>query len=183
LSGGSIEYYAIDGVPGRYFKCPKGVGKLSDKSCGKLYIEAMSPKGLREGLRFQCRGCPVGAEHSGSKRLDAASSGLLSGLICARCIRQAPRLIRGTICVSCYNREREVLIGKNAKGNRPVHGRQIGPEIVAFKSQDSTRVKQIDRASSHIEAVLSTIRSEAQRVQFSWPAAPILGGGRATRTV
>ena len=174
MSEGSIEYYAIEGAPGRYFKCPKGVGKLSDKSCNSLYTEAMSPKGLREGLRFQCRGCPVGAVHSGVKPLKANASRFLSSLTCARCIRPTSRLIRGLICVSCYNREREALIGKNAKGNKPVRVRAIDSCVISFGDEDDTHaVARIDYCASKLEALLSVTRSKARSLSFGFLGLPI----------
>jgi hypothetical protein len=40
--------------------------------------------------------------------------------ICARCLLESDRMIHGYLCVSCYNREREYRIGRNAKGKPPV---------------------------------------------------------------
>jgi hypothetical protein len=165
-------------VPGRFFKCPNGVGKLSDKACAGLYTEAMSPKGLREGLRFKCRSCPLGAQHAGVKPLAKAAAKFLAGMICARCVRHAPRLIRGVICVSCYNREREMLIGRNAKGNKPVHGREIAPATVHCSSEETSRVKRVDRASSHLEAMLCVMRAESRSLNFGWISRSVIEKGQ-----
>ncbi|RKR44576.1 hypothetical protein [Paraburkholderia sp. BL17N1] len=58
-----------------------------------------------------------------------ATGGQSAALACIRCLKSAAtngrligrmRLVRAqTICVSCYNREKEVLRGANAKGARP----------------------------------------------------------------
>jgi hypothetical protein len=82
--------------------------------------------------------------------------------------------------VSCYNREREVMIGKNAKGGAPVHCRQVSSAMLAcvFGAETSMKVRRFDRVSSRVEAVLSTIRSEAQTVAFGWVAPPIVREGQ-----
>lgn len=179
-----VEYYSIAGAPGRYFVCPRGVGKLSDTACSKLYGEAMSPKGLREGLRFKCRGCPLGAQHSGIEPLEQVASKLLSSLSCTRCLNPAARLIRGKICVSCYNREREYLTGRNAKGNAPVRVRPVMPATVAYKDGDSVQVRQIDCVASRLEAFLSVIRSESRSVSFRCAMPQIQReGGDAARSI
>lgn len=184
MSEGNIEYYAIEGVPGRFFKCPKGVGKLSDKSCAKLYEEAMSPRGLREGLRFACRSCPLGAQHAGADPHEAGSMRFLSRLSCARCLKQTCRLIRGSICVSCYNREREVVIGRNAKGNKPVHGRPIGSPAVYCRIGGVWQLRKLDRVASRLEAVLTVTRSEPHSGRFGWAPMPFVkGGDDATRSI
>lgn len=87
-----------------------------------------------------CVGCPTGRQHAQALSPAHATSDLMRGvsrretrapLACVRCGRNGTtagtrllgrfRLVRGkTLCVSCYNREREFLHGKNAKGGTPV---------------------------------------------------------------
>jgi hypothetical protein len=64
---------------------------------------------------YLCRGCSLGAEHAGEtfKQVDVL------GHLCVRCHDHASRLLRGAICIACYNRQREVDIGRNAKGAPP----------------------------------------------------------------
>lgn len=176
---GEVEYRTIEGVRGEYFRCEALRATLSTKACSSNYSQAMSPKGLGAGTRHQCRGCPLGALHSGVVPETASSSRFLGQLICSRCHEQAGRLIRKSICVSCYNREREVMVGKNAKGNAPVHCRQVSSAVLAcvFGADSSMKVRRFDRVSSRVEAVLSTIRSETQTVAFGWVAPPIVREG------
>jgi hypothetical protein len=171
-----ITYRTIDGVPGQYFDCPSGMGCLSANACGRAYSEAMSPVGLKEGRRITCRACPVGAQHAGVPTEAASVSRFLGGCCCSRCQADARRLIRSSICVSCYNREREVLIGKNAKGGKPIFGKAIGSEIVACLIGDLVQVRQMDKVTSLMESVLSILRGESRTVFFSWVgASPIVG--------
>jgi hypothetical protein len=64
-----------------------------------------------------CRSCSLGAIHSGEspgELLDTSRK-----RTCIRCQRGAGRLLAGCLCLSCFNRAREVLTGRNAKGTAP----------------------------------------------------------------
>jgi hypothetical protein len=171
-----ITYRSIDGVPGQYFDCPSGMGCLSANACGRAYSEAMSPVGLKEGRRITCRACPVGAQHAGVPTEAASVSRFVGSSCCSRCHGDARRLIRGSICVSCFNREREYLIGKNAKGGKPIHAKTIGSEVITCLIGSSVQVRKMDKVASPMECVLSVLRSESRTVFFSWVgASPIVG--------
>lgn len=171
-----IEYRKIDGVRGEFFRCTALAATLSTKACAGFFAEATSARGLDWDMRVQCRVCPIGAKHSGISPVDASASRFLGKLICSRCQEFTRRLIRKSICVSCYNREREVLIGKNAKGTAPVHCAKVSSTIIACKFGDdpSMKVRRVDRVVSRIEAILSVLRTEKHTVSFGWvaPAAP-----------
>ena len=108
MGGSLVEYRTLAGIPGSYFDCPCGLGMLSTNSCAAAYKEAMSPVGLKEGRRITCRACPVGALHADVPSNIASASRFLGIGTCSRCHGDARRLIRGSICVSCYNRARGV---------------------------------------------------------------------------
>lgn len=181
----NVTYKSLDGVPGLYFDCPCGLGTLSDSACGRLYKEAMSPVGLKEGRRITCRACPVGACHAGVSLKVASTSRFLGSCVCARCHGDAARLIRGSICVSCYNREREVLIGRNGRGGKPVFGKPIGMTVMAvlFDSGKTIQVRRIEKITSQMEVVLAIVRSEPKTVWFGWVGQPPLKGARDARSV
>lgn len=81
-----------------------------------------------------------------------ATDGQSGALSCIRCEKTAitnerligrMRLVRAqTICVSCYNREKEVLRGANAKGARPKKwaGRLLRTQIVCVEGGDQKRI-------------------------------------------
>lgn len=171
-----IEYFKFDGVPGDYFACVNGMGKLSTTACAKNYELAMSPHGLKEGRRMTCRACPVGALHAGIPAGVDTESRFVGSGFCARCERETTRLIRGTICVGCYNREREVLIGKNAKGGLPTKCRGIFSRTMAcmFGGGERVVVRQFDRVASDAEAVLAVLKHEAKSCLFGWVASPMV---------
>lgn len=169
-----IEYFRHEGVEGDYFHCPSGMGSLSVAACARNYETAMSPQGLKEGRRVTCRACPVGALHAGVPVGAGSVSRFVGSRVCARCQGEATRLIRGSICVGCYNREREVLIGRNAKGGVPSKCRAVFATTMACILADGQRVdiRRFDRVSSLLEAKIATLRTEARACVFGWVAAP-----------
>ena len=101
------------------FDCPRLAGNLriTEIGCANNWRRARREHADRGHPLYECRGCAIGAGHAGEpQERDAAA---LEG-VCVRCNRQSTRLLKGAaICVSCYNREREVRIGKDRRGNRP----------------------------------------------------------------
>lgn len=172
----SVTYKTLDGVPGQYFDCPYIGGMLSVKSCAAMYCEAMSPKGLKEGRRIACRACELGALHAGVPSTVASASRFLGVSYCSRCHGDARRLIRGSICVSCYNREREVLIGKNAKGGKPIFGKAVGTAMLAcfLDGGKTTQVRRMDKVVTRLEGLLSVLRTESKTVSFGWVGTSVI---------
>lgn len=169
-----IDYFQHEGVSGQYFNCPFGMGSLSVVSCAANYRLAMSHQGLKEGRRITCRACAVGASHAGVAAGCGSVSRFVGSGMCARCHKDASRLIRGTICVGCYNREREVLIGRNAKGNVPSQCRPIYPIALSciISNGERVEVRLFDRAASLLEVKIATLRTEPKACAFGWVSAP-----------
>ena len=161
-----ISYFKHDGVLGDYFSCPKGLGTYSTNFCARMYAEAMSPEGLKEGLRVTCKSCPIGAKHAGD--YDNSTSCFLGKILCSRCQKGANRLIRSSICVSCYNREREVLIGKNAKGTPPIFCKDVGSVYASYAidSGKTIQVSKINKVTSLMEAYLSILHDASKALWF-----------------
>jgi hypothetical protein len=129
-----IDYFEVPGMPDRYFAC-RPYGTMSPQSCARNFKEA--PQAFQSGRLGACIACHVGCRHargddaSGERPARMTNQLATACLrVCLRCRRSGQdagsrligrmRLIRGhSICVSCYNREREVLRGKNAKGAPP----------------------------------------------------------------
>jgi hypothetical protein len=95
----------IPGAPAT-IECTRLRAWLSPAACATNFAR---------GRYHQCVGCAIGCENAG---LDAALRESLRRKPCYRCVRTGGRLVRG-LCISCYNREREVLAGVNAKGCFP----------------------------------------------------------------
>lgn len=97
------------------FTCPEHPGglRLTPSACASQFQRA---KGANPwDSVYRCHGCEIGAANAGCPPPPPAPGRTL----CCRCGRTGLRLIRGQICVSCYNREREVRIGKDRRGNAP----------------------------------------------------------------
>lgn len=173
-----MDYRMIEGVPGQYFDCPYGMGTLSVDACSRSYQMSMSQIGLREGRRVTCRACPVGACHAGVPSEVASASRFLGLGYCSRCHGDARRLIRGSICISCYNREREVLIGKNAKGSRPIYGKAVCGRTMycVTDAGKNVQVRRMDKVTSQLEAFLSILRTESKAVCLGWVGLPVRKG-------
>jgi RNase P/RNase MRP subunit POP5 len=126
----AVTYFAVEDVPGKYFGCAF-YGTLSVNACARNFIAA--PDLIRTGRLQKCIDCSVGRLHAGPTLSEPAAPRLVSGAYrtgCVRCRRDGRtqgtrligrlRLVRGhSLCVSCFNREREIVHGMNAKGARP----------------------------------------------------------------
>lgn len=160
-----IEYFQMADCPGLYFECPRALGRFAVAHCVRMYSEAHSKRGWSQGVRWTCRNCQTGAEHSQVARTD--TSRFYRSARCTRCHRPASRLIRGVICLSCYNREREVLIGKNRKGNVPKFCPPIISCQLAVVGDVGTEVVKVERVASRVEAVVTILREKPARL-FGW---------------
>jgi hypothetical protein len=123
-----VGYFAVEGFSGQYFSCAR-YGTMSTGACVRNF--AAAPQAVKGGRLEGCVGCQLGAQHSGKPAQPCVNPRDVSmHRGCVRCRRSGReptsrllgrmRLVRGhTICVSCYNREREFLHGANAKGAKP----------------------------------------------------------------
>lgn len=148
-----IDYFTIDGAPGKYFMCGPYKASMSVSSCASMY---RAEKGVHAGRHMHCRGCPIGAFHAGEKPV--ASRGLFGSLICPRCQRGASRLVTG-VCVSCVNRQYEVVRGVNAKGRAPVRLLPLAPMEMALREDSRIVVAMVPLSSSRVEVILRALRS------------------------
>jgi hypothetical protein len=176
----AVEYFDMEGAPGKYFACSR-YGTMSVASCGKNY--AAAPLASKTGRLEACVGCPVGLAHSGSLLTSLVPSVAPpvpeSGLYCVRCRRSGRdqdsrlvgrmRLVRGhSICVSCFNREREVLKGANAKGAKPKKWKHLFYARIGLVSDKGFRVEQLSHPVHDVFEAMLTVnrRPAADRPQF-----------------
>jgi hypothetical protein len=64
--------------------------------------------------------------------------------------------------VSCYNREREVVKGANAKGSPPIKHPPLDPRTVFYRAGDTCQSKTVARSMSTEELIVAVLRDEAQ---------------------
>lgn len=138
-----MNYQTMPGVPGRYFQCQPYRALLSVDACASRWRS-------RDERSVLCRECRIGAVHAGERPTLAAPA-----TCCARCGRSDLRLIGVRICVSCYNRDRESRIGRNAKGSTPIHARLCRPSDVSVRGG----VVHLDRVADPVEAAVLAFRS------------------------
>jgi hypothetical protein len=110
----------------KVFTCERLRSVLTKESCAANYTRSQAP--------ISCNGCPIGKAHAAGQSYRSESEyakvDATMGLPCIRCERDAHtanryiarfRLVKQhTLCINCFNREREVVRGYNAKGAVPV---------------------------------------------------------------
>jgi hypothetical protein len=153
---------------------------MSTAACAKNYKAA--PADAKSGRLCGCIGCSVGSEHAG---VSIPAPGISDDVVCSRCLRSASqmressvgmRLVRGTICVSCYNREKEVIRGRNAKGTPPRKWARLFPAGIGYVSGGSFCVTKLPLVAHRVEAMLTVMRRAPGPVSIGWVAARSLGG-------
>lgn len=161
----TVKYFEVEEMPGRmFFACTRlQAPVLQVSSCADMWR-----KGNQENVeRFsRCKTCPTGAAHAGETA--ASMSPLMGQCVCARCHRGASRLIGKHLCVSCWNRQREFIIGKNSKGSRPTKMVPLYPRRLRFMCGDDPTTLQLDHTRDLVELVVAALRDSKKRVVFSF---------------
>lgn len=174
----SPKYFTRPECPDRtFFVCDRLHGEVSVEWCAKTWGEVNSPvqpKRWRDKSSMRertCRRCPLGASHAGVEFVPP--SVVVDSQICPRCRRQAERLIRGRLCVSCYNRDRERQIGRNAKGTKPKYLPAVhGVEIFARVKQDKPVVRK-ELCVDSVEGLIATFRALGSLAAIGFHAKPV----------
>ena len=105
-----IEYRTAYGLT--MFDCAPMRASLSPAACSDNYLNRKC---------LACADCTIGAVHSGKAVAAQPDAAHRSGE-CVRCLAQTTRRQVGAVlCMSCYNREREILRERNGKGAYPRH--------------------------------------------------------------
>lgn len=155
-----VEYFSMDGAPGRYFQCAPFRASMSVSGCAGMY---RAEKGVHSGLHPYCNGCPIGAHHAGEQPVSAP--GLFGSLVCPRCGRAAHRLVRG-LCVSCMNRQYEFIRGFNAKGGPLLRMKPLVQMSRNAVENDKPVIVDVGLSSGWSEVVLRTLRSRSGAAAF-----------------
>lgn len=160
-----MEYFTIPELPDKpMFKCARLSAVIQVSNCSRMWDLANRNKTKSQCATSLCKGCSIGADHSGVS--DVSSSFLSGSNICARCHRTGSRMVGGHICVSCWNREREWLIGKNRRGVPPKFHPVLYVAVIKFWSEGV--VKSIEKAhtASNVEMIIACIRDNSKQVTF-----------------
>lgn len=128
------------------FTCDRLSCVLTKEACAANYTRTNAP--------ISCKGCPIGVAHAGGKRYRNepgihTASELALGLSCIRCERNSLtatryiarfRLVKQhTLCLNCFNREREVAKGSNAKGAKPVRWAHLQQATITIEDAAGER--------------------------------------------
>lgn len=163
-----LEYTTNALVPGRlFFRCERMRGTLSTTACADMWRKAND---LSDGSCGNCMRCPIGAVHAGE--VAASMSPLKGTLTCARCHRGATRLIHKHLCVSCYNRNREKIIGKNGKGTRPVKMRDLERRSIRFWCGGDVVTLAKHQTVDVDELLVAALRDSKKRILFAFNPSP-----------
>lgn len=162
---GPVKYFAMDNCPGEYFTCEKLSATLSKTSCADLWRRARRET---DNIRMdKCRGCAIGALHAGEPL--TLPSRLSARRICVRCHRQSNRFVFGTICVSCYNRQQEWVVGRNAKGTKPIKQKPLYPLVLPYLSAErEVFVEKAVMAESAEEMIVRVLKGSQGKVMFGF---------------
>ncbi len=154
------------------FECTRLPGhlSLSRQACAGNWLRARQAK--TSDSRYACRGCPIGSWHAGRPD-DPVHQPAAPANLCVRCHREHLRLVRHALCVSCYNRERELSLGRNRRGNYPARHVPLR-QITLLYAVDRQHIEtSTTRSSSVVEAVLRTAKRHEQRIVFGWHGGPV----------
>jgi len=119
--GVTYQTITIGGQETRLFRCATHRADLSPEGCASRHLQARKRGDHDDSSGFTlCRTCHIGASHAGLERAMPAGP----KRECVRCGQWSARLVWRLLCVGCYNRQQEVLKGRDRRGNVPrVHVR------------------------------------------------------------
>ncbi|CAG9168138.1 hypothetical protein LMG23994_01318 [Cupriavidus pinatubonensis] len=148
-----ITYEEHPNYPGvRTFRCEPLRANLMAEACAT---------NVRQRRHIQCSKCKIGELHAGrctppAERVGSKGISYL-GIAPERCVRcgtAAYRLIcKRTLCASCFNRQRELRIGANAKGMRPKKAaEQLHRAVCLVDLHGDARLLELEYCSGECEA-------------------------------
>lgn len=163
-----MDYFELPEIPGKpHFRCDRLRATLSVAACATMWRGGNQ----RNEERLQrCKACPVGALHAGETA--ASMSPLMGQCVCARCHSGASRLIHKHLCVSCYNREREWIIGYNSKGTKPTKMSPLAARRIRYLCGGVPVTLALEHTKDTTELVVAALRDSRKRVVFAFSGQP-----------
>jgi hypothetical protein len=153
------------------FICARMALRLTRKGCAALWTSARQKPPAPWDGRAACVGCNVGARNAGQPDVPEIVAAVDAWRrVCPRCRRVSLRMIRGRLCISCYNRDREVRIGHNAKGGRIRLAAKLHPAALQVVSEDGPRTIRLPSVLDLSEVMILAARKATGPLFFTLPA-------------
>ena len=89
-------------------------------------------------------------------------------MICMRCHRGSTRLIGRSLCPSCWNRQREYLVGKNAKGAKPTKYKPLRRRRLHYWAAGQNNTLVMDLTHEQEELFVSVLRDCQTIAKFAY---------------
>lgn len=131
------------GEPLTLMRCERLGATMTTRGCAAMWRSAAETRPNPWDAKAKCRGCPIGAINAGVAVAQAQDTAALDEArqCCPRCTRLAPRLIKGSLCISCYNAHLDVLRGHNRRGNRPGLADKLHPVTLWVRGATLTQLR------------------------------------------
>ena len=134
-----------------------------------MHIKAREEPPASWDPKSACQFCPVGAANAGAPIAPMAEAVQSLTRHCSRCEKPAARRINGLFCISCYNRDREARIGRNAKGTRPQLCDKLHTAHIVVATSAGITVATLPRVARRTEAMALLARESTQPMAFGVP--------------
>lgn len=171
------SYTSREDCPGVFFECTRLRGSVSTEWCARQWREvSAAPSNTLHARWASCRRCAIGALHAGVAA-DERPSAVAEMRFCVRCLAESARIIRGRLCVSCYNREGEYRVGRNAKGKRPVQHPELIDVRLVVTYPDGSRPSGavvIKDCTFPLEGVLRALRNAGPGAAIGFPGPSLM---------
>jgi hypothetical protein len=144
------------------------------KGCAARWRTAQTAFGDAADRFAACRGCPIGAPHAGYAHVNY--SPWYDVGICPRCAKGTTRMIGNRRCVGCYNRQREMKAGRNARGNLPIKllERPLRRVDLLLEVDGEARRFVDHESTGMLETIIQVLRATKGQIAFAFA-----GGGQA----
>ncbi len=137
IPGGGLELFTCPNQPGNL--------RLTKTGCIKMFKRAQKADLEFELSLIPCRECETGSKNANVKIIPRVKR------MCVRCERHefGLRLLCEMLCVSCWNRQAEVIKGYNARGCAPIKFKPLN--IYDYDDELIVVARTIDEAGRIVE--------------------------------
>ncbi len=135
--------------------------RLTVRGCATVWQSTRTKKPDPWEGRHSCVGCDVGRANAGLPPVTTSAGRAAWSNVCARCWNISDRLIGGKHCPSCYNRQREAIIGRNAKGVPPRLMAMLHSQHMTLVADGKMRRVRQDHVVNLAEAAVLASRAAA----------------------